>query len=223
MKKVIISLFAICSLPAANAAVLFEETFDTDTANLAEFDATYTNFDATSGNIFTSGGVAIATTSSVATILGFNSDVTYSMDVGAVNNNGAYNVGIQIGSNRIVFHPGFGGGALRVEGTGGFGNTNLGFTPANTTLHHLEISQDATTGVFDITFTDGDNAANSFATTFTNLAAVGQNVGITQTGGTASATGLFDNFKVETAAVPEPSSTALLGLGGLALLLRRKK
>lgn len=38
--------------------------------------------------------------------------------------------------------------------------------------------------------------------------------------GTASGAWLMDNFTV---AVPEPSSTALLGLGGLALILRRRK
>jgi len=33
----------------------------------------------------------------------------------------------------------------------------------------------------------------------------------------------FDGVGIETTVVPEPSSTALLGLGGLALLLRRRK
>lgn len=33
----------------------------------------------------------------------------------------------------------------------------------------------------------------------------------------------FDSFQLQTVAVPEPSSAALLGLGGLALILRRRK
>ena len=33
----------------------------------------------------------------------------------------------------------------------------------------------------------------------------------------------LDELEVFTGVVPEPSSTALLGLGGLALMLRRKR
>lgn len=41
------------------------------------------------------------------------------------------------------------------------------------------------------------------------------------TGESTAAGGYFDNMKIES--VPEPSSAALLGLGGLALILRRRK
>lgn len=51
--------------------------------------------------------------------------------------------------------------------------------------------------------------------TFTDLAYV------TVTGESSSAGGFFDNLTI--VAVPEPSSAALLGLGGLALLRRRRK
>jgi hypothetical protein len=40
-------------------------------------------------------------------------------------------------------------------------------------------------------------------------------------GGANSTFHVFDNISVTS--VPEPSSTALLGLGGLALILRRRK
>jgi len=36
-------------------------------------------------------------------------------------------------SNAIKFHPGMGGGQLRIEGAGGFNNKDMGYTPANWT------------------------------------------------------------------------------------------
>lgn len=42
-------------------------------------------------------------------------------------------------------------------------------------------------------------------------------------GSGATVTNNYDNFSISVDTVPEPSSTALLGLGGLALILRRRK
>ncbi len=42
-------------------------------------------------------------------------------------------------------------------------------------------------------------------------------------GGSTNNSSIFDNIAFEGAVVPEPSSAALLGLGGLALILRRRK
>ena len=42
-------------------------------------------------------------------------------------------------------------------------------------------------------------------------------------GGANNTFHVFDNISITSAAVPEPSSTALLGLGGLALMMRRRK
>ena len=39
----------------------------------------------------------------------------------------------------------------------------------------------------------------------------------------ATTQALFDNVRLDASPVPEPSTTALLGLGGLALILRRRK
>ena len=55
----------------------------------------------------------------------------------------------------------------------------------------------------------------------------GQSLGIAISGGTNTDPGtrqvLFDNVRLEFDVVPEPSSAALLGLGGLALIFRRRK
>ena len=51
---------------------------------------------------------------------------------------------------------------------------------------------------------------------------VGQQIGIALVN-TAGTQTLYDNVRLDIVAVPEPSSAALLGLGGFALILRRRK
>jgi len=138
--------------------------------------------------------------------------------VGADNSGGSYNVGVTIGENNIVFHPGLAGGAFRVEGPGGFGNTNVGFTPANDVLHLLEIAANGE-GLFEITLVDGADPNNTFTTSFFNLGSVGGDMGFYRAGPDVGI-GLFDNFIVT---VPEPATLSLLALGLLALLRRRRK
>ena len=43
---------------------------------------------------------------------------------------GNVNTGFRVGNTSIVFHPGFAGGALRIDG-GVIDNTRMGFTPNN--------------------------------------------------------------------------------------------
>ena len=62
--------------------------------------------------------------------------------------------------------------------------------------------------------------------TYTALASgdpfAGQQLGIVFTNSAGTQT-LYDNVRLDIVPVPEPSSAALLGLGGLALILRRRK
>lgn len=237
MKTFLTTAVCLCSLllvsQSASAVVVFSETFDTNVGNTAGFNAQYPAF-TTSGvdPISVAGGVVTITNgtnannTTTATIPGFAQEVFISADIGALSSSGSFNVGLRIGNNNVVFHPGFpGGGALRVEGTGGFGNTNMGFVPANGVLHHLEVHQ-LLTGQFDITFTDGGNPLNVFNTSFTNLSSVGGPIGLRRSGpvGTSPGQGLFDNFLVtDTTVVPEPT-TAVLGLMGIAgMVMRRRK
>lgn len=227
-----VSLWACAS--STSAALLFEETFDTDVANTAAFNAQYPAF-TTSGpdpvSVVT--GVATITNgtgannTTTATIPGYFQEIFVSADIGALSSNGSYNVGFAIGANNVVFHPGLAGGALRVEGPGGFGNTNVGFTPANGVLHQLEVHQ-LPNGMYDITLTDGSNPLNVFNTSFTNLGSVGGPIGLRRSGpvGTSPGQGLFDNFRVEdTTVVPEPSTflLAAFGLLGVGLFRRSRR
>lgn len=150
-------------------------------------------------------------------------NVIISADISATDSNGSYNVGLVVAADdgtsqsRVVFHPGYPEGALRVDGTGGFGNTNVGFTPSNNTLHNLKLVSHSD-GLFEITLTSGDDPSKSFSTTFTNPAAYGGQVGFVRAGNRGD--GLYDNLSITV--VPEPASLSLFGVSALLLARRRR-
>lgn len=86
-----------------------------------------------------------------------------------------------------------------------------------------------TTGDFEYTMTNQRNGGtNTVSRTDLTLASneVFFAFGTAPASGTITPTSYFDNINItgtEIVAVPEPSTTALLGLGGLALILRRRK
>lgn len=73
----------------------------------------------------------------------------------------------------------------------------------------------------------GGYLVNQTVTFTAGAGEAGQSLGIAISGGTNTTQGvrqvLFDNVRLEFDVVPEPSSAALLGLGGLALIFRRRK
>jgi hypothetical protein len=193
------------------------ESFDVDT----DARALYPDFTATlnGGHAVVANGVlelaAQHDSNTVQTMLtdGVAGVFQLSALVGADNSNGDYSVGLTIGDNNVVFHPGYTGGALRVEGPGGFGNTNVGFTPANGVLHRMQVDADAA-GNFSITLIDGTDPSNRFEASFFNPGSVGGPLGFRRSG-QGLGVGLFDNLIVT---VPEPASLGLLALGGICLL-----
>lgn len=218
-------------LRASAHATAFTETFDTDASNTATTLATYPAFTytGTQQDLSVVGGRLFmpAPGSNIEESLlipGFAGDILITVDVGSDPGGGFYNVGLQVGDNRMVFHPGFvsgfgtGEGAFRVEGPGGFGNTMMGFTPpGGGVLHKMEVVITAATGQFHITVTDGTNSANVFNTAFTNpgyspFAPIGLTVeGAQQPPG---AKAVFDNLHV----TPEPGTWLLLSTGLVGLL-----
>jgi hypothetical protein len=139
--------------------------------------------------------------------------------VGAVNGDGGFNVGITVGNNRITFHPGYPGGAFRVNrvnDTEVYSNQTMNFNPASNVLYQFEIHS-FPDGLFTMTVADTNSAAVYTAPSFTDLASYGGQVGFHRSGGGgASQDGLYDNLSI--VEVPEPS-TLLLGLFAIGALV----
>jgi len=134
------------------------------------------------------------------------------------------------GSRGLKFHVNNGNWASSIDGfawVGANGGAGQGIT-ANTWTH-LAVVRSAGTSTFYI-----DGAAQGGTTTENIIHGTSGHIGVTSGGGSYY-DGDIDSVRIYTfdpntddpvAAfnlTPEPSSTALLGLGGLALILRRRK
>jgi hypothetical protein len=122
---------------------------------------------------------------------------------------GSFNIGIWVGENSIVFHPGYPGTALRVDGPNGFFNTDIGFTLAGSTMHRFRLVSDGL-GLFTITLTDGLNPFNTFTKSFTNAGSVGGLLSITRAGNLGISGGgevRADNFVLTDQSLSPPTNT----------------
>lgn len=193
------------AMPQARAAILFQETFPTDTATTAETLAAYPSFTFTgTGTAAVTGGVlnlsGTNTTNSLITTSGFPGDLLIQLQLGKNPGGGSANVGLMIGGNRIVFHPGYAGGAFRVEGNGGFGNTNMGFNPPGGAgvFSQMEVMVNATTKGFLVAVPNASNPDQVFAVRFTNAnyAPGTDRIGPTRNTSSATDVGFYDNLVI---------------------------
>lgn len=100
--------------------------------------------------------------------------------------------------NVMGFHPGYPSSPIRVEGPGGFPNTNMGWTAALGVLNHVEIHS-FPNGLFNIKIVDGTNPANVFTTSFTSPGAYGGEIAFIAFAG---GSGLYDNLSISVAGAP---------------------
>jgi len=213
------------------ATTLFSIGFDIDVTGKNAFENNYHDFSFSSSenNIRVNNGVLEIGSNTTfgrmdALINGFEGDLHISLNIGAVTGGSNYHVGLAVGQNTLLFHPLHPGGALRVNGPGGFSNMNMGFTPSANVLHFMEVDIDGTTGRFDITITDGLNANNIFTASFTNLGSIGGMIGLHRDGirdPRGVGIGLYDNLLVTTpgGVIPEPSTIALFSVGLLGMFI----
>jgi len=239
----------LASVPSAAFAILttvFSETFDSDTANA---EATYPAFThvrtpAANGTATAAGGQLILSQQTSGVDGGFITDATYTgmleahLDVGrTAGNSGNATVGVAIGNRVFHFFPGFPDGAFRVgefnPATGVFGailvsNTDMGFTPAPGSLHHMEVISDGL-GEFDILIEDA-NSASVFNFNYSDGTFVAGPVGpaYKDFNSGSGLVGAYDNFAIlqdvpAPPLIPEPATWLLLAPGSLALALRRHR
>ena len=201
--------------PALAGSILLSESFDTDTADTSATLASYTDWSRTlaAGGVVTElviieGRVNMkpsgSFTDTLFDVAGFTGDLIITADIGRNSTSSSYNVGLTIGDNRLVFHPGFNTnttkGFFRVEGPGGFSNQDMGFTTLANVMYQFEVSITAATGAFAITVTDPNDSNNVYNAAFTNS---GYSPGSSRLGfrieGPTSPTkiGFYDNFVVK--------------------------
>lgn len=132
------------------------------------------------------------------------------------------------GDNFILFHPGYAGGALRVEGPGAFGNTNVGFTPAigAGNLYTLEVTY-LGAHMFQVTLTDDSNPLQTYSRTWSNSALEPQpyRVAVASNDAFGDALTVFDDIQIGNAqatATPEPATLGLLAAAISGLIARRR-
>eukprot|EP00808_Paulinella_micropora_P025664 g848.t1 len=79
---------------------------------------------------------------------------------------GSWHIGLQVGPNQVVFHPGYSGGACRVNGPQGFDNRSMGFTPVMGTFHTLMVTL-TTSPTVNLSIAKTDDGTSKFSASFT--------------------------------------------------------
>lgn len=223
---ILLSVALTSASSISSATVVYQQSFSANTATIATTMAQYglsdngLSFAEAQSGILRIGGVGGETHS--ADIGAFAGDLTIGYATTVVGGNGSGNTGFRIGDNYFVFHPGYPGGAFRIEGPNGHGNVDMGFTPVEPQMNFVSITVQASTGLTTLSMDDG-NVLHFFREEFlnTNYRAGVTVLGLSVGGGVAAS---FDNVQI-TSSVPEPAGWALLvgGLLAAAVVARQRR
>jgi len=233
---VLLAAACLWAAPAWAGVVVFSESFDgpdlPDTLTYSAPTGHAWSIDA-SNQLFDDFDGTANTSVRAITKAGFTDPslpVVYSLDTGKPQGAapGSYNVGMHFGGYTALFHPGYGGGAFRMGGGFSQSNLNMGFTPAQGVLHHMEAQTVMSGGNLLVNVsitglgTDGlDHEFNYFFVDSTPNINTGTFGAHRSGAGNEVSDAFFDNFQAEI--LPEPASLALLGAALLPLLRRRKR
>ena len=113
-------------------------------------------------------------------------------------------------------------GNSSIAGRGWVGTIILdGGSGGRVVLDSITLNMDASAAAWD----QANAASSTYTVTAADLATAGAGAtyGVEFVGTTGSGFKGLDSVSLDVTSVPEPSSTTLLGLGGLALILRRRK
>ena len=177
-----LTIFLSFVVVGKSQTLLYQQSFDVDTSSTADTLEAYPEFDFFGGGsnpvIVSNNQLIVPMQSSGAfrglSLAGFQTDLLIRVKLTTVPGGPDQPVGVEIGENRMVFHPGFAGtganppGSFAVNGPGGFPNRNMGFVPAAGVLHTMEIRSYADFGFYSIKVIDGANPNNVFQAQFSN-------------------------------------------------------
>ncbi len=236
------ALLVVCAAgPLPVAAGVIVEPFDVATSDVT--DGSYPAFTLTAGTGAVTGGVLRldgqpGTGLQRFTRSGFSGDLTISGQIKAATF-GVWNVGIEFGNRRFIFHPGYNGllddGAFRIEQAASLGtlvpNQDMGFVPSVNVFHEMELAWSSAANLITVTIKDGTGVAPDFVYAWTPDAGFNPfgSIGFTAAGSANKAFGpsFFDNLSIsgdQVLAVPLPATVTLVlaGLGVLAGTRRRE-
>ena len=216
----ILLMVAFVVISSHAGAAVMTETFDTDTVGRTATLAQYPNFIFTGSGGETdvnvvngelqliSSGNGVANRNHFVVHVPTFSGVTLKGNVTKTPAGSSFNAGMTLGGSDIVFHPGYGGGAFRIEGRNAIGNQNMGFTVGGHPVQHqFELNID-NTGLVNISVTDGANPGNVYNYSYTDATLLsGGRLGFNVAGGNGN-TGVYDNLEFDAPAPPAATNVA---------------